>query len=302
MATTVSEVIHDHHLHHTSDDLKNVIKPSEEFRNYINSDRQDIVTRHYHLMRANQTLAFYERMREKYSFEQPRAILTIHEAFKQLENYVDSSDPDVDIPNIIHMFQTAEGIRKAGHPEWMQVVGLIHDMGKIMYLWGRDEDGQNGTATGQQWALGGDTWVVGARIPDCTVFPEFNQLNPDMADSRYNTDLGIYEPNCGLANLKFAYGHDEYLYHMVVANNALIPPEGLAMIRFHSLYPWHTGGAYRQFMNDHDKEMLDWVLEFNKFDLYTKDRAGIRPDEVPALWEYYNGLLDKYHLAGPLKW
>jgi inositol oxygenase len=42
------------------------------------------------------------------------------------------------------MIQTAEGIRKRGHPDWMQLVGLIHDMGKIMFLWGDDSIGQNG--------------------------------------------------------------------------------------------------------------------------------------------------------------
>lgn len=49
------------------------------------------------------------------------------------------------LPNLVHMLQTAEGIRKLGHPEWMQLVGLIHDMGKIMFLWGDDSIGQNGT-------------------------------------------------------------------------------------------------------------------------------------------------------------
>ena len=50
--------------------------------------------------------------------------------------------------------QTAEGIKNAGHPEWFQVVGLIHDMGKVMFLWGSGSDGQQGTADGPQWALG----------------------------------------------------------------------------------------------------------------------------------------------------
>ena len=75
-----------------------------------------------------------------------------------------------------------------------------------------------GKADGAQWALGGDTWVVGCKIPDCTVFPEFNSLNPDMQDDRYNTELGMYQPYCGMDNLNFAYGHDEYLYRMVVSN------------------------------------------------------------------------------------
>lgn len=43
----------------------------------------------------------------------------------------------------------------------MQLTGLIHDMGKIMFQWGSKEDGQEGTATGDQFALGGDTFVVG---------------------------------------------------------------------------------------------------------------------------------------------
>lgn len=137
-------------------------------------------------MRVNQTVAFYERMVEKYSFADGkyRAKMTIREAFKALESYVDSSDPDLDLPNLLHMLQTAEGIRKAGHPDWFQLCGLIHDMGKIMFLWGTPEDGQQGTAAGPQWSLGGDTWVVGCRIPDSVVFPEFNAHNPDMKDPR----------------------------------------------------------------------------------------------------------------------
>ena len=55
------------------------------------------------------------------------------------------SDPDSSLPNKLHMLQTAEGLRRAGHPDWMQLMGLVHDLGKIMYLWGSPEDGQEGT-------------------------------------------------------------------------------------------------------------------------------------------------------------
>jgi inositol oxygenase len=53
-------------------------------------------------------------------------------------------------------------------------------------------------ADAPQWAVGGDTFVVGCRIPDSTVYPEFNALNPDMADPRYCTENGVYEPGCGI--------------------------------------------------------------------------------------------------------
>jgi inositol oxygenase len=244
---------------------------------------------------------YVSRMNAKYDFKYPRAIMTIHEAFEKLTTYVDSSDPDTTLPNLIHMFQTAEGLRAAGHPDWMQLVGLLHDMGKIMFLWGNEADGQVGKAEGPQWALGGDTWVMGCKLPDCTVFPEYNKLNPDMQEARYNTELGIYQPHCGFDNLTFAYGHDEYMYNMLVANQATIPYEGLAMVRFHSCYPWHTGGAYRQLMTEKDYETMQWVLEFNKCDLYTKSNDASKIN-VEELWKYYDALIAKYNLAGPLKW
>jgi len=285
----------------TADPIDNMPKKAAEFRNYVDSDRQKMVENHYRQMRENQSLAYVEKMLAKYSFEKPRAVMTVQQAFKELEGYVDDSDPDVSLPNLIHMFQTSEAIRRNGMPDWMQLVGLIHDMGKIMYLWGNAEDGQVGTAEGPQWALGGDTWVVGCKIPDCAVFSEFNSLNPDSNDPRYNTDLGIYQANCGMANLKYAFGHDEYLYLMVLANNTTIPEEGLAMIRYHSCYPWHTGGAYRQFMTEKDHEMMKWVLEFNKYDLYTKDEAGLGCS-VDDLWPYYQSLIEKYFPDPNLKW
>ena len=131
-------------------DLSFSHKPLEEFRNYADSDRQDTVRNHYRMMRQNQTVDFVKRMHDKYSFEKPRALMTMAETFEELKSYVDSSDPDISLPNLVHMLQTAEGIRAAGHPDWFQLVGLIHDMGKVMFLWGAAEDGQQGTAEGPQ--------------------------------------------------------------------------------------------------------------------------------------------------------
>lgn len=280
-------------------------KDLTKFRDYINSCRQDTVSKHYTMMRKNQTMAFSEKMKKKYDFSDGkfRSIMTIKEAFNELMTYVDSSDPDAELPNRIHMLQTAEGLRKAGHPDWMQVVGLIHDMGKIMFLWGVEEDGQVGSAEGPQWALGGDTWVIGCAIPDCCVFPELNSTNPDMSDPRYNSECGVYQRNCGFDKLEFAYGHDEYMYQMLLANNIPLPLEGMAMIRYHSCYPWHTGGAYRQFMTPQDEVLLQWVLEFNKCDLYTKDNnVEVFMQQEAQLWAYYDGLLEKFGMSGPLRW
>ena len=70
-----------------------------------------------------------------------------------LNDLVDESDPDLDLPNIVHAFQTAERIREE-HPDkdWFHLVGLIHDLGKVMAFYGEP-----------QWCVVGDTFPVGCR-------------------------------------------------------------------------------------------------------------------------------------------
>lgn len=44
------------------------------------------------------------------------------------------------------------------------------------------------------------------------------------------------------------------------------------------------------------------VLDFNRFDLYTKDGAGLKGVDPEQLWPYYDSLIEKYGLSGPLMW
>lgn len=57
-------------------------------RNYIDSDRQEVVSNHYRMMRMNQTVDFVQRMMKKYNFENPRCRMSIRDAFRKLESYV----------------------------------------------------------------------------------------------------------------------------------------------------------------------------------------------------------------------
>lgn len=54
--------------------------------------------------------------------------MSIFEALDLLDTMVDESDPDLDLGQLDHLFQTAEAIRRDGKPDWMQLVGLIHDL------------------------------------------------------------------------------------------------------------------------------------------------------------------------------
>lgn len=71
-----------------------------------------------------------------------------------LDTLKDDSDPDVglrlcssakfpltysspwqtNMSQMEHLLQTAEAIRLDGKPDWMQVVGLVHDLGKLLHF------------------------------------------------------------------------------------------------------------------------------------------------------------------------
>jgi hypothetical protein len=74
----------------TVDSIKTNDKADEDFRKYSEETSEQRVVSHYRDMRRFQTVHFYRRMEEKYSFENGtyRKLMTIDEAFKELEHYV----------------------------------------------------------------------------------------------------------------------------------------------------------------------------------------------------------------------
>ena len=207
-------------------------------RNYQDQCQDSEVRKHYRQMRLHQNLSYYDRMNHKF-LSSPDRPMNFWQVFDHLENLIDLSDPDLEnTANMFHAFQTAEKIRHDPNqpPRWFQLVGLIHDLGKIMYLKGNDFDG-NGHH--QQWGMVGDTFVLGCRLSDKLIYPEYNQLNL----SKNNKKLGIYKQHCGFDQCYLTWGHDEYLYgilsHPCNKSKHTLPYEALYIIRFHSLYPYH---------------------------------------------------------------
>ena len=246
-----------------------------DFRDYNNVN--DSVREHYKEMRQNQSLTYVIKMKYKWQPTVGERGLTIKEAFNKLSNFVDRSDPDTTLSNVQHMFQTAEKIRSDNMPDWLQLTGLIHDLGKIMILWGKEEDGQS---LNKQWGVCGDTWMLGIPEYKQTVFPEFQGEQTKLE----------YNEECGLDNMICSWGHDEYLYQ-ILKNQCELPEIALKIIRYHSLYPWHRDNAYLNYCSNDDFKVLKWVNIFNKYDLYTKTDETLNINE---LWPYYEKLIDKY--------
>ena len=230
----------------------------------------------YRLNHRQQTVEINLEKREEFlKFEKRR--MGIWEAMEYLNTLVDDSDPDTSLSQIEHLLQTSEAIRADGHPRWFILTGLVHDLGKILCLF--DEP---------QWCVTGDTFPVGCQFDSSIVYHDFFQENPDYSNPEYNSQYGIYEPNCGLRNVMLSWGHDEYMYNVC---KPFLPPQGLAMIRYHSFYPWHSEGAYRHLMDEYDHKMLEYVKLFNPYDLYSKSDD---PPDVEQLRPFYEALIAEF--------
>ena len=193
----------------------------------------------------------------------------IWEALEYLNTLVDDSDPDTDLSQIEHNLQTAEAIRRDGHPDWFQLTGLVHDLGKVLWLWGEP-----------QWAVVGDTFPTGCAYSDKIVFSRVLRGESGFEESGVSDrSWASTKKGGGLDQVDMSWGHDEYFYHIA---KEYLPEPALYMLRYHSFYPAHREGAYDYLMNDHDREMFEWVKTFNPYDLYSKSavKAGSEGTEA----------------------
>lgn len=189
--------------------------------------------------------------------------MQIWDAMLMIREFKDKSQPE-SMPPIHHLFQTAESLRVASAPEWMQLVGLIHDLGVVLaYVRGQTEDG---TTVDEQWGLTGPTHVV--------------EAGPHGG---------------GLDRCLISYGHDEFMYQVLTRSPGVrLPPVALRVIRYHSLIGWHTGGEYRNLEDAADREARPLAHEFSRHDRYDRPWEPVGRLHAKRLRDYYVRLVDRF--------
>ncbi|CAL1168762.1 unnamed protein product [Cladocopium goreaui] len=228
-----------------------------------------------------QTVAFVKEQHERW-LKFDKGELSVFEALQILSDLGDRRG-----------LQAAERCRGQGAPDWLQLVALIHDLGKVMAL-----PQLAGKDLLDEWAVLGDSFPVGC-APDMVGLPD-SKKNLDHSHPLYGTKNGIYQSGCGISNLMMSWGKDEYIYHMLKFNKCTLPAEALNTIRLQSFSLWHEKGAYSQFEATEDAETLKWVKELNQ--MCRSDRTG---DDQPAGFgqaDWMVELLKKYNMDGKLKW
>ncbi|KAL8498200.1 hypothetical protein ACS0TY_021506 [Phlomoides rotata] len=181
----------------------------QTFRDYnAESERQKGVEEFYRLQHINQTYDYVKRMREEYG-KLDKMEMSIWECCELLNEVVDESDPDLDEPQIQHLLQSAEAIRK-DYPDqdWLHLTALIHDLGKVLLL---PKFGEL-----PQWAVVGDTFPLGCAFDESNVHHKYFKENSDINNPKYNTKNGVYQQGCGLDNVVMSWGHDDYMYLVII--------------------------------------------------------------------------------------
>ncbi|XP_073306328.1 probable inositol oxygenase [Primulina huaijiensis] len=168
------------------------------FRDYeAGSERKESVTEIYRLKHLNQTYDFVMQMREIYG-KLDRIEMSIWECCELLNQVVDESDPDLDAPQIQHLLQAAEAIRKDyPNQDWLHLTALIHDLGKVLLL-----PSFGGLP---QWAVVGDTFPLGCAFDESIIHYKVAKENKTTLPSaalfviRYHSFYSLHGSG--------AYGH-----------------------------------------------------------------------------------------------
>jgi len=260
---------------------------------------------HYRQTWLRQSVSFVRAMREKYLKFQCKQI-GVWEALQLAKDI--PSDPfgmnnDNSVPSLrTKLFRTAEEFRRVGHPDWVQLVALIHDLGRIINSF------ETGSGYGvYNWTIMTSSGVVGCAPPTCAVFQEYRNLDPDRHHEMYNSPLGMYEANTGMENLLLNWTGPEYMYYLLKENCVSIPEDGLVMLRLFQLRAWHTHNEYNHLANDADMVMRPLVADFDQGIRRGKQKSyglgDLTDNECKNLWNsHYLNIMEKYDCAGKLRW
>ncbi len=214
----------------------------------------------------DQTMAKVLELRRKY---EARCLgkATVWDRLMSLRDINDESDADLEgMSQLGHALQTANSIVDAGLDEDWILAGLVHDLGKILIECGE----------AQEFVVG-DIFPIGCRYSERIIRHEFLKLNPDWHNLDYQTVNGIYEPGCGLDQVVFSYGHDEYMYQLLKDH---LPRPQAWMIRYHSFQS--IAGDYLHLFSDEDLRLRESHMKpFARHDLYTKNPHQVLEARLP---------------------
>ena len=215
-------------------------------------------------------------------------------------------------------FYVAEQFRCNGHPDWLCLVALVHELGRCVRVVEKREgiggdQNRNDDKDDYDWTVACRSRVIGCSPPTRAsvvgLHDEFRTLCHDEEDPLYSTELGAYEQGCGLSNVLMQWTGPEYIYFMLRHNGAMLPELALQIIRYFSLSDWHRRGEYSNLTNTSDESIRDIVSDFDEArriarrECVRENVSELSDSDCDRLWEsYYFPIAAKYGCDSDLSW
>jgi ribosomal protein S18 acetylase RimI-like enzyme len=282
-------------------------------RSYGLTSTSDTPLRRLHYFRhwQSQSVAYVESQKERYlKFDTLR--MTLREALDLVQTvpaYPWAHDagrnqhtglPLVSVRTLC--FQSAEHFRLSDHPDWVQFLAMVYELGTVLRACTSDYD-----TTDYDWTRSSRSRVLGCPVSSHATFGEFQPFSPDKDRGEYNaTTNGMYARKCGLDQVVLTWTGPEYMYHMLVHNRISVPPDALKLLRLAALSDWHSPkgqtpgqqSVYSVICSDSDYEMQSMVADFDEGmvrALRTMEKSELSGEQCESLWKsHYGSIAAKY--------
>ncbi|OQR92997.1 inositol oxygenase [Achlya hypogyna] len=249
---------------------------------------------HVKIMRKYQTMAFARAQRQRFA-TLDRAVWSIDDACRALLALYGEAHCRCDSRVLKHMLHDAEAVRAAGHPDWLQLIVFLRGLGLLFLLWADEDTVKLRSTSVAQWLHATPTWATGRPIPDTIAHAALNELNPD-----HSKPSATYEAHGGLAQVIMPWTPEEYMYHVLLGNDASLPEDALPALRYFSCDVWHTHEAYTDLASPADGDVQDLLRELHT-DRQSPSATDLARMDVDATLPYYLSLSAKY-LPPVLRW
>lgn len=266
---------------------------------------------HYRSMYSLQTVDYVTKMREHYTSFNLRES-TIWNALELVKGHAASplsqalgTEPAPLSSLRSKCFRIAELLRHCGHPDWIQLVGLVYHLGSAVKSVEETRMEDDSDQEAFDWTIACETRVVGSLVPVDSSFIRYQGDDTAMSKA---ASLDMYAPQCGLDQVLLCWTGPEYMYHLLRHNHVMIPEEGLQVLRLAALQDWHTGGHYGWLANDQDESVKSLAYEFYAVLQAVDDECrqnALKIDDAACnrLWkECYACIAQKYRAGGVLTW
>lgn len=215
------------------------------------------------------------------------SILEVLDAASEVPGY--AFTPNTRVSLRLGCFVTAESFRINGYPDWIQLIGLLYNLGDFLHsLKERDPLKYVGSFHSHREVM--ESYVISS-----------SYLEPS------HLSKGIKGQPSGFDRILLSWSGPEYMYWTMKMQLTHLPLEAMRILRLASLVQWHSGKLYADLASKEEEEIRGFAADFHGALRSIRERPfcfdELEVIDCDSLWSnHYSAIAEKYGLDGKLWW